>query len=420
MMTTKELLYLFNPWYRDQKYIPIEHSFPKRNLFSAFYKEITGIKQITSLTGLRRTGKSTLLKQTIASLLKSHTNPSYILYFSFDQPTIDEKPELLEEIIALFFSDIIHASAHAINKKTYLFFDEIQLIPFWQDIVKRYYDINPHLKFIVSGSSSLFISKKSKESLAGRIFTTTLSPLSFAEFRLFSGKSDFIDYLDFGQFPEMLELKDNTKKVEYLKEGVIGKVLEIDIVKAYGIRKTIDFERLFWSLLPNAGQIITSYKLMSDLSLKKATLFKYLSILEQSLLIQKVLNLSGSFRSEKRLLRKLYPASSNFLTLVPEPVSIGFRVETYVNTILDTNNRSIYLFHHRDKEIDFVLPDKQLAIEVKYQEHIHPSDYRFLEAYVKEKGYRGIVVTKSYEHKIPEKKLTFMTPEEFEEKISSF
>lgn len=419
-MDIKELIYLQNPWYRDQKYIPSEHSLLKRNLFSSFEKEVTDIKQITSLTGLRRTGKSTLLKQVIANLLQKRVNPPRILYFSFDQPTIDEKPELLEIILTLYLSAILREEVHKIINKTYVFFDEIQLIPFWQDIIKRYYDLNQNLKFIVSGSSSLFISEKSKESLAGRIFTATLPPLSFAEYKRFSGKTDFTDFLDYGQFPEMLELKDNAKKIEYLQEGVIGKVLQIDIEKTYGIRKKVDFERLFWSLLPNAGQIIASRKLMTDLSLKKATLFKYLSILEQSLLIQKVLNLSGSFRSEKRLLRKLYPASSNFLKLIPEQVNAGFKAETYIHSLLHSFNKNIFLYHHRGKEIDFILPEKKLAFEVKYQEHIHPTDYRFLETYVEEKKYKGILLTKNIMPELPEKNISCIPLEQFEQYLQSF
>lgn len=418
-MDIKELLYLQNPWFRDQKYIPSEHFLLKRDLFSSLEREITDIKQITSLTGLRRTGKSTLLKQVIANLLQKRTDPSCILYFSFDQPTIDKQPELFDIVLTLYFSDILQKEVHKIINKAYIFFDEIQLIPFWQDMIKRYYDLNQNLKFIVSGSSSLFISERSKESLAGRIFTTVLPPLSFSEYKRFSGKTDFTDFLDYGQFPEMLELKDNAKKIEYLQEGVIGKVLQIDIEKIYGVRKKIDFERLFWSLLPNAGQIIASRKLMTDLSLKKATLFKYLSILEQSLLIQKVLNLSGSFRSEKRLLRKLYPASSNFLKLTAEQVNTGFKAETYIHSLLRSVNKNIFLYHHRGKEIDFILPEKKLAFELKYQEHIHSMDYRFLETYVKEKKYKGILITKNYAPELPKKNVSFIPLEQFEQYLQS-
>jgi len=396
-MTIEDLIYLQNPWFYDFYFIPNEYFLFKREIFEDFFNEVVNLNQIISLKGLRRVGKSTLIKQIIGELLRKKVNPKNILYFSFDQPTVIENYQTLEKIIQFYFEKIINQKIYKLKEKVYIFFDEIQVIPFWQDILKRYYDINQNIKFIVSGSSSLFINEKSKESLAGRIFERDLLPLSFFEYQKLSKNVDFIDYLNFGQFPELLKIEDKNKKVEYLKEWVIGKILEVDIVKIYGVRKAFDFERLFWSLLPNTGQIINSKKLLVDLQMKKATLFKYLSILEKSLLIDKILNLSGSFRSEKRLLRKFYPSSTNFLSLIPEVINLGFKVESYVSQILKKRTKKIFLYHIRGKEIDFLLPDEKIAIEVKYQENIIPSDYRFLLEFIKEKKYRGILVTKNYE-----------------------
>lgn len=397
-MTIEDLIYLQNPWFYDFYFIPNEYFLFKREIFKDFFNEVVNLNQIISLKGLRRVGKSTLIKQIIGELLKKNkVNPKNILYFSFDQPTVVENYQTLEKIIQFYFEKIINQKIYKLKEKVYIFFDEIQVIPFWQDILKRYYDINQNIKFIVSGSSSLFINEKSKESLAGRIFERDLLPLSFFEYQKLSQSVDFIGYLNFGQFPELLKIEDKNKKVEYLKEWVIGKILEVDIVKIYGVRKAFDFERLFWSLLPNTGQIINSKKLLVDLQMKKATLFKYLSILEKSLLIDKILNLSGSFRSEKRLLRKFYPSSTNFLSLIPEVINLGFKVESYVSQILKKRTRKIFLYHIRGKEIDFLLPDEKIAIEVKYQENIIPSDYKFLLEFIKEKKYRGILVTKNYE-----------------------
>lgn len=418
-MDINEQIYLQNPWLRDAVFLPKEFSFPQRDIFESFYQDIISLKQITSLVGLRRVGKSTLIKQVIGKILKNKISPKKILYFSFDQPTIIEEPQTLERIITFYFNRILNKQIHNIKEKVFIFFDEIQLIPYWQDIIKRYYDINQQIKFVVSGSSTLFIHEKAKESLAGRIFERRLPPLNFAEYKRLSGANDFIDFLNFGQFPELLEIKDIQKKIDYLKEGVIGKILEVDIVKAYKVRKITDFERLFWSLLPNSGQIVQSGKLMSDLGMKKATLFKYLSILEKSLLIDKVLNLSGSFRSEARLLRKLYPASSNFISLVPETINLGFKVETYVNSILKGKEKAVYLYNRRGKEIDFVLPDKRLALEVKYQEHVRPADYAFLEKFIKEKKYKGIVISKNQEKNIPEKNLSLVPLENLAEFVFS-
>lgn len=396
-MNIDDLIYLQNPWFRDRKFIPKEHTLPHRQLFSKLLDEVTSEKQITALTGLRRTGKSTLVRQIIAQLLIRGAPPEHILYFSFDQPTVEEHKDTLDAIIHLYVSSILRTTLHVIDMPTYVFFDEVQLIPYWQNILKRYYDLNIGIKFVVTGSASLFIGTKSHESLAGRILMSFLPPLAFSEYQTLFQSSDFEQFLTFGQFPEMREIVDVDKKRAYLRESVIGKVLEVDIPTLWGIRKIPDFERLFWSLLPNAGQIIESGRLMTDLKLKKATLFRYLRIFEQSLLISKVLNYSRSFRSEKRLLRKLYPSSSNFLSLTPEAVQRGFFAETYVNSILQSHTKDVFLLRDRDREIDFILPDKRLALEVKYREHVSDKDALLLSRFTKKNNYRGIVITKTQE-----------------------
>jgi predicted AAA+ superfamily ATPase len=179
-----------------------------------------------------------------------------------------------------------------------------------------------------------------------------------------------------------------------LREGVIGKVLEIDLPKIAPVRHAGDLERLFWSLLPNTGQIIQPLQLMTDLGIKKATLAKYLTVLEQTLLIQKTLNLSGSFRSASRLLRKFYPAAANFLSVVSEPLNLGFKVEAYVASVLASKTNRVFLYHQRGKEIDFVLPEEKIAAEVKYRERLHPRDWEFLANWAKKEKYQAVVITK--------------------------
>lgn len=418
-MNIIDLIYLQNPWFRDAGYQPPEFNLPKRNPFNAFFDEIINTKQVISLTGLRRVGKSTLIKQAISELFRKNIEKRQILYFSFDQPTVKEDTQTLENLLETYFLKILGKETHKINKSVYIFLDEIQLVPFWQDIIKRYYDLNQNLKFVVSGSSSLFIAEKAKESLAGRLFERYLGPLTFSEYQKLSGRNDLVEFLDFGQFPELLSLQNKERKIEYLREGIIGKVLEIDIPKTYGIRKIYDFERLFWSLLPNAGQIIQSSKLASDLQIKKATLFKYLNILEKSLLINKALNFAGSFRSEKRLLRKLYPASANFLSVSPDLINIGFKAEAYVCSLLKQTRKPVYLYHQRGKEIDFLLPDEKIALEVKFQEHIFKSDYDFAESFVIKKGYEGILLTKN-EDKLLSKNIRAVSFEKWEKEIEKF
>lgn len=394
-MDILDLIHLHNPWFRDPAYRPNEAALPRRFLFDEIFNDTVTLKQIVSITGLRRVGKSTLVKQVIAKLLAQHEKRHAIFYFSFDQPAIEETTATLERLLETYMKHVLHAKPHAIQK-AWIFLDEIQLIPYWQDIIKRYYDINQNIKFVVTGSASLSIVSRSRESLAGRIFERRLPPLTYTEYQAFTGNHDFLTYLTFGQFPELTNLPTNERKKEYLQEGVIGKVLEVDIIKTYGVRKSVEFERLFWTLLPNAGQVIASGGLGSELGIKKATLFRYLSILESALLVHKVVNLSGSFRSNSRLLRKYYPASTNFLSLVPQSMNIGFLIETYVASLLHARFSDIFLWRQRGKEIDFLVPQRGIGVEVKYQEHLRGADEVPLRALIAAgKVKEGIIITKN-------------------------
>jgi len=392
-MEINDLIHLQNPWWRDPGTFPNETNLPKRDGFDSFFNHFTKNKLISGLTGLRRIGKTTLIKQTITELLKRKTDPKTIFYFSFDEPTVEENRDVLDKIINYFIKIVNRTELYKLKKQLYIILDEIQTVAYWQDIIKRYYDFNLPIKFIVTGSASLSILRKSQESLAGRIITTSLAPFSYDEYQRIAGKNDFEDYLDFGQFPELWNFDDQTRKINYLKDSILAKVLEVDIIKLYKLRKTYDFERLFWSLLPNTGQIIKSGRLITDLGFKKATLFKYLSVLEKSLLINKILNYNGSFRSEKRLLRKIYPGSVNFLKLSIDPINIGFKVESYIAGLLI--DKQAYLCRERDKEIDFILPQKKIAIEVKYQNRVDPMDLVFFRKFLKEKDYKGILIVKN-------------------------
>lgn len=394
-----DLVNIQNPWWEKANFYLREAGLLKRQLFSKLLSDVLETKQMVSLTGLRRTGKSTLLKQVIAHLLKKQLARK-ILYFSFDEPAVQKTPDALSFIIDFFLKEKIKKPVHGLQEKIYLFFDEIQLVPYWQDILKRYYDLNQNLKFIVSGSSSLYLHKGSKESLAGRIFERQLAPLSFNEYQKFKPEGSFDDYLDFGGFPEMLEFSETERIKEYLKNWVIAKVLEIDLPKITKIRQTFEFERIFWSLLPGTGQILSMPNLQTDLGLKKTTAYNFLKLLEKSLLINIVYNRAGSYRSLSRVLRKIYPASSNFLSLSYEPVNRGFFVETYIATILLSHFSRLNFFHFRGKEIDFLIPEKKIAFEVKYQNSLRPHDYEFLSQYCQEKKYQGVLLTKNFTGKL--------------------
>jgi len=157
----------------------------KRDLYFKVIKKLRE-RQIVSIVGLRRTGKTTLLKQLIDFLIQQNVPRENILYFSFDE----EQPKL-GQIIDKYESKIGKLILDT-KDRFYIFFDEIQKLGNWENQIKYYYDNYEKIKFFVSGSSSLFIKKGSRESLAGRIYEFVLKPLSFRDFITIRGNDEFV------------------------------------------------------------------------------------------------------------------------------------------------------------------------------------------------------------------------------------
>ena len=180
----------------------------------AIYQEIKRFmktRQIVAITGLRRVGKTTMMLKFIKEFLDNGFSKQNIFYFSFD----DYSSVRISEIIDIY-KKLVNKDLRSEN---YLFvFDEIQKIRNWEEQLKRIYDLYPKIKFLISGSESLFIRRKSRESLAGRIFEFKLNPLNFKEYLDFKDKKfdnlnlykdeilkEFNNFLMCNGFPELID-----------------------------------------------------------------------------------------------------------------------------------------------------------------------------------------------------------------------
>src|SRR3989338_9915562 len=170
-----EVLERSNKWWRGT----FELEFKPREVY-AEVKRFLSKRQILALVGLRRTGKSTIMFKIIEDALAT-MEKEQIIYFSFDE---------FKDII---LSDVVKSYERLMKKDTtkgkYLFlFDEVQKIENWEEQLKRLYDENSDIKFVISGSESLFIRKKSRESLAGIIYEFQIKNLNFKEYLNFKNK----------------------------------------------------------------------------------------------------------------------------------------------------------------------------------------------------------------------------------------
>lgn len=451
----KEIISQNKHWNGDSAFF--EEQKHRRNLFHELAKYLRD-RQILSIVGLRRTGKTILLKQLISHLIEAEcVDPKDILFLSFDEALLTSKLTLkryLDTFLEGAFPDIGKA-----ERRRYIVLDEIQYVEKWQHILKRYYDTEQGVKFIISGSSSLFLKKKTTESLAGRIYEFRLDPLSFDEFlelsdaegKLLSeyrtyalpvGQSTilhdpkeygmflarygsalsklFEKYLLLYQFPEMVGQEDPAKIRKYLSESIYKKTIEYDIPRLFGVEKIDELKFLFQMLVNENGSIVEFKTISSEAGIEENTLKKYLSYFEESFLSSVVYNHSKSFRKSKRLQKKEYVASPNFFMAFRTDWNdnrilgaeyLGMLSETYVFNLLKRKYQYVSFYRKGREEFDFVASNdyrntsEQALIEVKYVSEMKREDTRFIDRVAKKTFKTRYIVYSKGEFRADEDKL---------------
>lgn len=400
-------LLLQNPWWGDPQFRTNDTRYHTRDIFQDFLDRVTGRELITSLVGLRRVGKSTLIRQTINHLLDSGQDPHSILYFLFEEQVSKKSSDILRQVIE---SQIERNP----NKKSYLFLDEIQFVNGWNSLLKYYFDLYPQLKFVVSGSASLFIHTQSSESLAGRIQELILRPMGYGEYLRVNDKphtpTSFQQYLAWGEFPYLEKLTGWAEKKEYVLDFVLKKVVEHDLPrlkKFYGS----ELSSLLDVLVSHSGQNIEIQNLAHDFNIAPNTTREYLSLLEKTHLISQVFNLGIGFRTRSMRMRKVYASSVNAIILGTFrgldsdlwQVGMGNIIETYVynHLLRQKETTDINFWRQRQtREVDFlqITAESKLPIEVKYQNQIRKSDLEHLLYYCnKTQLTKAMLVTKHEE-----------------------
>ncbi|MEM3508329.1 MAG: ATP-binding protein [Nitrososphaerota archaeon] len=387
----------FNEWWFTGK-IRKELALPfKRYAFSKVLESLKE-RQILIITGLRRVGKTTLLYQAIEKLLEIE-EPNKILYFSFEESSTNIK-EVLD-----FYEKQILKKVFEESGRVFIFFDEIQYCENWPSIIKQYYDLYPNIKFLISGSSSLLLSKEAIDKLAGRFFFFELKPLTFFEFLEMKGikilepeffsrriETYFFDYLRKAGFPEIVNWENDIKIAEYIKNTVIDRVILRDLPIIFKTRDIILLEKIMKLILSNPGAIININSLSRDWGESKITISNYLKFLEIFLLIRSLSNFRLAFLSISRKLKKYYPTVTSLIFSNSKEIfeeKFGVVLETYIVNALNAN----YYFKEGKKEINVILKNEEL-LPIEIKENVNENDLKkFLDLVKYINAKRGIFIS---------------------------
>ena len=311
-------------------------------------------KFIIIISGIRRSGKSTILQQMRMGSLKN----SY--YVNFDDErffhfTVEDFQALHELLIELF------------GKKNIFVFDEIQNIQGWERFVRRLYDAGK--KIYITGSNASMLSKELGTHLTGRNIVFSLYPFSFQEFITYKQKSIpsldrltteqkgvlkklFNEYVENGGFPEYLQ----TDKKEYL-QSVYENILYRDIITRYHLPNEKTIKEVVYFAVSNIGKEISFNQLRKLTGLSSATTIReYFEYLENSYLSFLIPRFNHSLKKQIYYQKKVYFIDTALAKI------LGFRTQKDYGRILENlvflqlkrQNKEIY-FHKENYECDFVI-----------------------------------------------------------------
>ena len=367
MAEIKEALKDFNPWW--EKEFSVEYK--EREIYPKIQKFLQ-LPQIIAFTGLRRVGKTTIMYKIIKEFIEKGLESKKTIYFSFDEFGEVRIRDILKEYEAMMETNLR-------NGKYILLLDEVQRLKDWESQLKVIYDtFGKSIKIIISGSESLFIKRKAKSTLAGRLFEFKIEPLSFKEFLIFKGTdlkpislyeqqlaklfNEFI--LTLG-FPELVGIKDKLVIKKYVKESIIEKIIYRDIPKLFKIDDITILESLLNIFMDNPGQIIELSNLANDLNISRQTLSNYLMYLEESFLIRKLYNFSKNRRKVERKLKKYYPSIISIDLLFKDDEFSKSKVFEYM--LINQLQAEFFWRDPYKNEVDAVLMNENpIPVEVKY------------------------------------------------------
>ena len=329
------------------------------------------------LTGLRRAGKSSLLFALVKQLIQQGATWDQMIYVNFED-------ERLVEFTLKDFSDLVETVNELSSKKPYYFLDEVQNVEGWERFARRMADQKERV--YITGSNARMLGAEMEARLGGRYLSKTIMPYNFREYltarnipfdetALYTAKrigrlrNAADDFMHDGGFPESLQFLD---KRAY-GESIYQKVLLGDIALRNEIRKTTGLRILMKKIAETVCQGVSYTKLKNvvneiGIQLSKDSVISYVNYAKEAYLLFFVQNYFAKF-NEKASAPKFYFADNGLLNLLLMDKDSAL-LENAVATALKRSFQDNFYYLKSAKtgvDIDFYVPERNLAIQVAYR-----------------------------------------------------
>lgn len=320
------------------------------------YKDTEFIKVIT---GIRRCGKSSLLKLLMEKILEQN-NKSNVIYMNFESFEFDD---------IINYKDMYKKIKEKINynEKNYILLDEVQRVINWEKAVNALtVDFNSDI--YITGSNAYLLSSELSTFLSGRYIEIKVLPLSFKEFLDFVKFEDnitiedkFVEYLKFGGMPGIITLKNEENIYENAIKGIYNTVFMKDVIERNKLVDATLLEKILKFLMSNIGSLISSKKIADFLTSQGTkvthnTVLNYLEMLENAYIIYRVPRYDIKGKELLKTLEKYYIIDTGIRNVI-----LGFRnsdlghiIENIVYFELLRRNYDVTIGKTDSMEVDFI------------------------------------------------------------------
>ncbi len=336
-----------------------------------------GTPFVKILTGIRRCGKSTILKMLIDEMKGHGICNEQILYYSFDSLEYED----IKTAKALFE----HLKQHLfLGGKTYLFLDEIQEVKSWEKVVNSLmtdYDVDIY----VTGSNSRMMSSEISTYLTGRYIAFRIFSLSFSEYMIFrkeytevlDPRTELANYLRLGGFPAVHLQKYTPDEVYTIVKDIYNSTIFTDIVRRNQIRRVDQLERIMKFAFDNVGRTfsaasISKYLKSENRAIDNETVYNYLSKLESAYILHRCSRFDVQGKEILKTQEKFYLADPalRYSVLGYSPDSVAAMLENIIYLELLRRGYEVYVGKLDSVEIDFIAVRQENKLYIQVAQEI--------------------------------------------------
>ena len=344
----------------------------KREMYLSRIRGFYDSDLIKILVGIRRCGKSVILKQIMNELKEKKVDENHIIYVNFELIEFEELQDYkkLNKYIKEKIKD---------DKKYYVFLDEIQKVIKFEEVVNSLRASIENISIFITGSNSKLLSNELSTVLSGRYVLFNIYPLSYKEFIELTGKDaksieTFWDFVKWGGLPNRTQFKDEGNIKDYL-HSVFDSIILRDVVERLGLKDTILFDLILQYIVDTTGRQFSAKNVINFLkregkSISTETLYTYLDALCKALMIKKIYRYDIHGKAILKTLNKYYMTDLGIAQIKNNNFEINksFAIENVVYNELLERGYDVYIGKTKEGEIDFIATktEEKIYIQVTY------------------------------------------------------